>query len=83
MRGRAGLLVTDNSNQQGLIMIRSRIALTAASTLAAVPAFAHPGHIETLDGHSHWLAWGAGAAAILLLAGALFFGYRTILRRNR
>jgi hypothetical protein len=63
-------------------MNRIRLPLAAAVSLAATAALAHPGHVEHAAGHSHWLSWGAGAAALLIVAGALVFGYRTILRRN-
>ena len=68
-------------------MISFRLPLAAASlaaaSFAATAALAHPGHVEEVAGHSHWLAWGAAAAALAIVAGALFFGYRAVLRRNR
>lgn len=78
-----GLLVTHDTNRQDEPMIKSRLALAATGSLAALPALAHPGHVEEVAGHSHWLSWGAGAAAIAILAGALVIGYRTVSRRNR
>lgn len=68
-------------------MTRFRLPFAAASlaaaSFAATAAFAHPGHVEQVAGHAHWLAWGAGAAALAIVAGALFFGHRAVLRRNR
>lgn len=64
-------------------MTRFRLPLAAAASLAGTAAFAHPGHFEHVAGHSHWLGWGAAAAALLIVAGALFFGYRAVVRRNR
>ncbi|MBO6637243.1 MAG: hypothetical protein JJ920_04835 [Roseitalea sp.] len=64
-------------------MTRIRLPLAAAATLSATAAFAHPGHVEHVAGHSHWLGWGAAAAALLIVAGALVLGYRAIARRQR
>ncbi|MBO6551369.1 MAG: hypothetical protein JJ926_10250 [Roseitalea sp.] len=64
-------------------MTRIRLPLAAAFSLAATAAFGHPGHVEEVAGHTHWLGWGAAAAALLVVAGALVLGYRAVLRRNR
>lgn len=64
-------------------MNRFRLPLTLALSTLSAAAFAHPGHVEEVAGHSHWLSWGAGAAALLIAAGALAAGYRAVVRRNR
>lgn len=45
------------------------LAPMLVGALVATPAFAHPGHFATMDGHSHWLA--AGALALGLVVGAV------------
>lgn len=47
-------------------MIKKFACLTAAA-FAASPAFAHTGHVVELDGHTHWIAIAACAAAGVLL----------------
>jgi hypothetical protein len=64
-------------------MTRFRLPIASAFSLAATAAFAHPGHVEHVAGHSHWLGWGAAAAALLIVAGGLVFGYRAISKRGR
>jgi hypothetical protein len=49
------------------------------ATLSAVPALAHPGHLEEVAGHTHWLALGALSFAALIAAAGLV---RTLRRRN-
>jgi hypothetical protein len=51
------------------------VQAVSAFILAGGAAAAHPGHVGSLDGHSHWLALGLGAAAVaaaLLLVRAAF-----------
>ena len=45
----------------------------------AAPAFAHPGHVAEAAGHSHFLALGAFAAALGIVAYAIA---RSIRRRK-
>lgn len=47
-----------------------RISLAASFTTIASIAIAHPGHIEPMAGHSHYVVPGAliAAAAIVVLA---------------
>ena len=47
--------------------------------LLAAPAFAHPGHVAEAAGHSHFLALGAFAAALGIVAYAIA---RSIRRRK-
>ena len=47
--------------------------------LLAAPAFAHPGHVADAGGHSHFLALGAFAAALGIVAYAIA---RSIRRRK-
>jgi hydrogenase/urease accessory protein HupE len=47
--------------------------------LLAAPAFAHPGHVAEAAGHSHFLALGAFAAALGIVAYAVA---RSIRRRK-
>ncbi len=47
--------------------------------LLAAPAFAHPGHVAEAAGHSHFLALGASAAALGIVACAIA---RSIRRRK-
>jgi len=50
-------------------MLRTALLLIAFS---AAPALAHPGHLDTLAGHDHWVAGAAiGLAIALGLWGAL------------
>ena len=61
----------------------SRAALPVAfltALLAAAPALAHPGHVESVDGHTHWLALAAAGAALIVALGAAL---RSVIRRRR
>jgi len=60
-----------------------RLPLAAALSVLATAAIAHPGHVDEVAGHTHWLSWGAGGAALLLAAGAGLFAWRAASRRNR
>lgn len=42
-----------------------------ATFLAASPALAHPGHVESAGGHSHWFELAVGALVLALIAGWL------------
>jgi hypothetical protein len=55
-----------------------RLAALPLAVLAA-PAFAHPGHVAEAAGHSHFLAVGAFAAALGIVAYAVA---RSIWRRK-
>ena len=55
-----------------------RLAALPVLVLAA-PAFAHPGHVAEAAGHSHFLALGAFAAALGIVAYAIA---RSIRRRK-
>ena len=48
--------------------------------LLATPAFAHPGHVAEAAGHSHFLALGAFAAALGIVAYAIA---RSVIRRRK
>lgn len=53
-------------------MLRYLLLSAFGSLFAAAPALAHPGHLETLAGHDHWVAGAAiGLAIALGLWGAL------------
>jgi len=52
-------------------------AITAAAgrpvaVLAATPAFAHPGHVAEISGHSHWLALAFFSLAVAIGGFALW-----------
>lgn len=53
--------------------------LAAAAALFTTPVLAHPGHTEIVAGHSHslvGLAIMGTVAALLVVAGLVFFGLR-------
>ena len=60
-------------------MTRFTLALSALA-LAALPAFAHPGHVLTQAGHSHISAYAALALTAFGLAG---LGARAMRRRAK
>ncbi|MEN0088584.1 MAG: DUF6732 family protein [Pseudomonadota bacterium] len=43
-----------------------RTAITFGLTAIATPAWAHVGHLGEVAGHGHWIALGAGTAAIAI-----------------
>ena len=57
-------------------MIRTPTVLSIAAWLPAGVAWAHPGHVDQAAGHSHWLAYGAAALALLIAAGAVALALR-------
>lgn len=57
-------------------MTRSRLPICLAASLLTGAAWAHPGHIDEVAGHSHWLAYGAAAVAVTLAAGGLVWAVR-------
>lgn len=59
------------------------VSLAAAGLLASgATALAHPGHVAASGGHDHWLAIGAGVAALVILAGAFVAVRRSAKRTN-
>ncbi|WP_306120515.1 MULTISPECIES: DUF6732 family protein [unclassified Roseitalea] len=58
-------------------------SLSAIVSLAAVPAFAHPGHVAEQAGHQHYLTYGAAGLAVLIGVGALVIARRRAARRDR
>ena len=42
--------------------------LITSPALISAPAMAHPSHVETAGGHSHWFELAVGGLAVLALA---------------
>ncbi len=58
--------------------------LVALSFLAfSAPAFAHPGHVASDAGHSHWVALGATVAALAIVIVGIARGLRARRLRQR
>ena len=43
-----------------------KAAIAIAASLAATPAFAHPGHFAEVSGHAHWSALAALSLAAVV-----------------
>ncbi len=59
--------------------IVSAIVCTVPALVWAGPAMAHTGHVAGESGHSHWLAIGAAAVAVVIAATRIAL----VWRRNR
>ncbi len=59
------------------------ITASAFALAASAPALAHPGHVAEQAGHSHWLAYGAAALAVVIGLGAALFVWRRATGRSR
>lgn len=46
-------------------------SLALAALLSATPAFAHPGHMSSLAGHDHFVAFAAAGLAVAIVIGGL------------
>ena len=60
-------------------MIRIHVVALIAALTATTSAWAHPGHVDEVAGHSHWLAYGAAALAVVIAVWAVL----TMMRRRR
>ena len=63
------------SQYKTLSKVLTATAFVASSTMVAL---AHPGHIEAVSGHAHWLSLVAAGAAIALLVGGLLMRKRKL-----
>ncbi|HMB48718.1 MAG TPA: DUF6732 family protein [Afifellaceae bacterium] len=48
-----------------------RTLILLATVLTTFPALAHPGHVETAGGHSHWFELAVGGLVLAFLVGWL------------
>lgn len=61
----------------------SRITIGVVVALAlCTPALAHPGHLATVGGHTHWIATAAFVLAGVVAGGAVL-AHRAAARRGR